>query len=442
MPGKGTMDAIFILRQLHEKYIMKKKDMYFIFVDLEKAFDRVPRVILWWSMRKLGVEEWLIQIIQAMYENARSKVRLKTSYSPEFDVNVGVHQGSVLSPLLFAIVMEAISMEFREGCPSELLYADDLVITAHSLEELKERYQCWKDNLEAKGLKVNILKTKILMSKSQMPTHVGKSKFPCGVCMKGVGRNSIFCNYCQKWVHQKCTDIKLLKEDPNFKCKRCVGDIVSYKDDEKEILIGNDSLEVVNSFCYLGDVIDQVGGCAGATTARIRSAWKSFHELLPVLTTRSISLRKRGEIFQSCVRSVLLYASETWPVKVEDVDRIIRNDNIMVRWICSVKLSERKSMDNLRNMLGIRNIDVLLRYNRLRWYGHTLRMNDSAWPKKIMNYDINGVTPRGGQKKRWIHNINKDLQKFNLSQNDAKDRAKWRKTIHPKSQQEDIVQPP
>ena len=113
MPGKGTMDAIFILRQLHEKYIMKKKDMYFIFVDLEKAFDRVPRVILWWSMRKLGVEEWLIQIIQAMYENARSKVRLKTSYSPEFDVNVGVHQGSVLSPLLFAIVMEAISMEFR-----------------------------------------------------------------------------------------------------------------------------------------------------------------------------------------------------------------------------------------------------------------------------------------------------------------------------------------
>ena len=87
-------------------------------------------------------------------------------------------------------------------------------------------------------------------------------------------------------------------------------------------------------------------------------------------------------------------------------------------------------MDNLRNMLGIRNIDVLLRYNRLRWYGHTLRMNDSAWPKKIINYDINGVTPRGGQKKRWIHNINKDLQKFDLSQNDAKDCVKWRKDVN------------
>ena len=57
MPGRGTTDAIFILRQIHEKYLVKQKDLFFAFVDLEKAFDRVPRKVLWWAMRKLGVEE-------------------------------------------------------------------------------------------------------------------------------------------------------------------------------------------------------------------------------------------------------------------------------------------------------------------------------------------------------------------------------------------------
>ena len=71
------------------------------------------------------------------YDNAHSKVRITNSYSDPINVSVGVHQGSVLSPLLFIIVMEALSREFRTGCPWELLYADDLLIVAESLGELK-----------------------------------------------------------------------------------------------------------------------------------------------------------------------------------------------------------------------------------------------------------------------------------------------------------------
>ena len=73
-----------------------------------------------------------------MYNNAKSKVRVNNEYSDEFPVNVGVHQGSIASPLLFLIVLEALSREFRTGCPWELLYADDLAIIAESLDELKE----------------------------------------------------------------------------------------------------------------------------------------------------------------------------------------------------------------------------------------------------------------------------------------------------------------
>ena len=74
MPGHGTTDAIFILRQLQEKHLAKNKKLYFAFVDLEKAFDRVPRKVIWWAMRKLGIEEWIVRFVQAMYNNTRSRV--------------------------------------------------------------------------------------------------------------------------------------------------------------------------------------------------------------------------------------------------------------------------------------------------------------------------------------------------------------------------------
>ena len=73
MPGRGTTDAIFILRQLQEKHLAKNKKLYVSFVDLEKAFDRVPRKVIWWAMRKLGIEEWIVRFVQAMYNNTRSR---------------------------------------------------------------------------------------------------------------------------------------------------------------------------------------------------------------------------------------------------------------------------------------------------------------------------------------------------------------------------------
>ena len=80
MPGRGTSDAIFILRQVHEKYLGKHKDLCFVFVDLEEAFDHLSRIVLW-AMRKLGVEEWLIRTVQAMYTNAKFSVQVNCHYS-------------------------------------------------------------------------------------------------------------------------------------------------------------------------------------------------------------------------------------------------------------------------------------------------------------------------------------------------------------------------
>ena len=115
VPGRGTTDAIFAIRQLQKKYLAANKRLYMAFVDLEKAFDQVPRKVIWWALRKHGVDEWIVRLVQGMYSNARSRVRVGEGYSEEFEVKVGVHQGSVLSPLLFIIVLEALSHEFRCG---------------------------------------------------------------------------------------------------------------------------------------------------------------------------------------------------------------------------------------------------------------------------------------------------------------------------------------
>ena len=123
-------DAIFIVRQLQEKHLSANKPLYMAFVDLEQAFDRFPRYVIWWAMRKLGIDEWLVRLVQSMYTDVRSRVRVGNRYREEFGVAVVVHQGSVLSPLLFIIVLEALSREFRTGCPWELLYTDDLMISA------------------------------------------------------------------------------------------------------------------------------------------------------------------------------------------------------------------------------------------------------------------------------------------------------------------------
>ena len=83
-----------------------------------------------------------------------SDVRTVYGNSKSFEVKVGMHQGSALSSLLFVIIMEAMSREFRVALPWELLYADDLAVIAETEEELIKRLNEWKDNVESKGMRV------------------------------------------------------------------------------------------------------------------------------------------------------------------------------------------------------------------------------------------------------------------------------------------------
>ena len=90
MKGKGTTDAIFMARQMQENFRVKGKNLFFGFVDLEKAFDRVPREVISWAMRKLGVEERLATAVVSMYTGAKTVVRTVNGNSKSFEVKVGM----------------------------------------------------------------------------------------------------------------------------------------------------------------------------------------------------------------------------------------------------------------------------------------------------------------------------------------------------------------
>ena len=167
------------------------------FVDLEKAFDQVPLKVIRRVLGKLGVKEWIVRLVQGMYANVCNYVCVGEGYSVEFVVKVCIHKDLVLSPLLFIIVLEALSREFHSGVPWEDLYAHDLFIIAESLQECVKRLSTWKKALEGKELRVNAGKTKIMIAATGLDLLQSSGGFPCAVCCTGVGRNSIFCNGCK-----------------------------------------------------------------------------------------------------------------------------------------------------------------------------------------------------------------------------------------------------
>ena len=105
-----------------------------------------------------------MQAVMCLYEGSRTKVTVGSGTLDEFGVRVGVHQGSVLSPLIFAVVVDVVTEHAREKLLNEILYAVDLVLMSESLQDLRKRFQRWRSALEGKGLKVNVGKTKMMVS--------------------------------------------------------------------------------------------------------------------------------------------------------------------------------------------------------------------------------------------------------------------------------------
>ena len=139
-------------------------------------------------------------------------------------------------------------------------------------------------------------------------------------------------------------------------------------------------------------MISAGGGCRDATTARLRSAWGKFCELLPLLTSRRLSLTTHGHLYQSYIRIAMSYGCECWGPIVADTLHLQRNDCIMIRWICNVKLEDHIASDDLLQRPGIVSVGVVMCRNRLRWYCHV--QWSSAWIHQVTKHVFEGGDTR------------------------------------------------
>ncbi|KAK3545443.1 hypothetical protein QTP70_007704 [Hemibagrus guttatus] len=249
MPRKSTTDAIFALRILMEKYRDGQRELHCVFVDLEKAYDRVPREELWYCMRKSGVAEKYVRVVQDMYERSRTVVRCAVGQTEEFKVEVGLHQGSALSPFLFAIVMDQLSEEVRQESPWTMMFADDIVICSESREQVEENLERWRFALERRGMKVSRSKTEYM----------------------------------------------------------CVNE----REGSGTVRLQGEEVKKVQEFKYLGSTVQSNGECGKEVKKRVQAGWNGWRKVSGVLCDRKISARIKGKVYRTVVRPAMLYGLET-----------------------------------------------------------------------------------------------------------------------------------
>ncbi|TWW64119.1 R2DM Retrovirus-related Pol polyprotein from type II retrotransposable element [Takifugu flavidus] len=170
-PGRGTVDQLYTLSRVFEGAWEFAQPVHMCFVDLEKAFDRVPRGVLWGVLREYGVSGPLIRAVRSLYDRCQSLVRIAGSKSNSFPVRVGLRQGCPLSPILFIIFMDRISrcshgvegIRFGDLRIASLLFADDVVLLASSARDLQLSLDRFAAACEAAVMRISTSKSEAMV---------------------------------------------------------------------------------------------------------------------------------------------------------------------------------------------------------------------------------------------------------------------------------------
>ena len=136
-------------------------------------------------------------------------------------------------------------------------------------------------------------------------------------------------------------------------------------------------------------------------------------------------------VYQSCVRVAMLYGSETWCLRENEIAILRRTERAMVRAMvrakCGAKLMEKKRTEDLMEMLGLKETVVqMAKANGVRWYSHVLRRDDGHVLRKVLEFEVKGGRKRGRPKKTWKTQVEKESKSIGLEKKDAMNRARWR----------------
>ena len=154
----GHNDAIFAARQVIEKHREMQKEQHMVFIDLEKAYDRVPRQEVW----EQGFPEKYVRLVKDTYGDARTHVETSIGVTGKITVRVGLHQGSSLSPYLFDMILDVMGRGIKEQSPWCMLFADDIVLCSTRKYHVERKLEEWRRAIEERGLKISRRKSEYL----------------------------------------------------------------------------------------------------------------------------------------------------------------------------------------------------------------------------------------------------------------------------------------
>ncbi|KAK3558627.1 hypothetical protein QTP86_022061, partial [Hemibagrus guttatus] len=282
-----------------------------VLTNLEKAYDRVPREELWYCMRKSGVAEKYVRVVQDMYERSRTVVRCAVGQTEEFKVEVGLHQGSALSPFLFAMVMDQLSEEVRQESPWTMMFADDIVICSESREQVEENLERWRFALERRGMKVSRSKTEYM----------------------------------------------------------CVNE----REGSGTVRLQGEEVKKVQEFKYLGSTVQSNGECGKEVKKRVQAGRNGWRKVSGVLCDRKISARIKGKVYRTVVRPAMLYGLETVSLRKRQESELEVAELKMLRFSLGVTRLDRIRNEYISGTAHIGRLGDKVREARLRWFGHVQR---------------------------------------------------------------------
>ncbi|KAK3557430.1 hypothetical protein QTP70_026628, partial [Hemibagrus guttatus] len=305
--------------------------------NLEKAYDKVPREELWYCMRKSGVAEKYVRVVQDMYERSRTVVRCAVGQTEEFKVEVGLHQGSALSPFLFAMVMDQLSEEVRQESPWTMMFADDIVICSESREQVEENLERWRFALEIRVMKVSRSKTEYI----------------------------------------------------------CVNE----REGSGTVRLQGEEVKKVQEFKYLGSTVQSNGECWKEVKKRVQAGWNGWRKVSGVLCDRKISARIKGKVYRTVVRPAMLYGLETVSLRKRQEAELEVAELKMLRFSLGVTRLDRIRNEYIRGTAHIGHLGDKVREARLRWFGHVQRRESEYIGGRMLDMELPGRRQRGSPKR-------------------------------------------
>nr|KAG5703814.1 hypothetical protein BaRGS_031448 [Batillaria attramentaria] len=352
VPGK-----IASLRIIVEQSLEWNSPLYINFIDYEKAFDSVDREALWKLLRHYGVPGKIISLIQCTYQDMSCRIAHAGQLSESFEVKTGVRQGCLLSPFLFLLVIDWIMKTTTAGRKNgiqwtlwtqldDLDFADDLALLSHSHSQMQDKTTRLEATSAGTGLKINRKKTELMKINTTANTPV---------------------------------------------------------------TVGGEPIREVESFVYLGSVVDGQGGTDRDVTARIGKARAAMVMLKNVWASKVVSIRTKLRIFNSNVKSVLLYGCETWRTTKTMQQKIQTFLNTCLRRIFNFRWPEKIRNEELWERAGQEPVAKQILRRKWGWIGHTLRKPASSTTRQALTWNPQGKRKRGRPRNSWRRDTEAEL---------------------------------